>query len=231
MLLVLECIAKKGSLTAAQVSEACSINRTVAHRLLNTLTKHRYAQKTSTGYELGPAAVDLARSALPSIITTAKSGMERLAAEIDETVILHCVSGVEAMAIDQVLSRNRLVMVRHTSGSCHALNRGASGWALLAFQSETFIERFMSSLPKESHAATAARIEQVQKDGFAISSDELQLGVHGLFVPIFNPNGTCGYSMGVLVPTIRADSLSGLEHRLISISQIITKQVCAPKAS
>lgn len=223
MLAVLECVAQNAPISAAHVAEQCSINRTVAHRLLNTLIKKRYAQKTHQGYVLGPAAFDLSRSAVPGIIMATKGAMEAFAEKIDETVILHCISNDEAVVLDQVLSRNRLVMVRHAPGSRHSLNRGASGWALLSFQSPQFIEKYLNKLPSSERAEAKKRIARVQKEGIAISADELQLGVHGMFVPILNQDGSCDYSFGILVPSIRHESMAGLKQELIELGQSLSQ--------
>ena len=225
MLSVLDCVAKNGPMSVSQISEACSINRTVTYRLLNTLIKNRYAQKSSRGYVLGPAAFDLTRTAVPGMIVAAKRAMEQLSAEIDETVILHGIVRNEAVALDQVLSRNRLVMVRHTPGSRHALNRGASGWALLSFQSDPFIEKILAPLSSHEVQNAKSRIAQVKSDGFATSADELQQGVHGLFVPLIDGDGRCDYSFGVVVPSIRAHVLNGLSARLQELSKTVSQQI------
>lgn len=222
MLVVLECVASRGPLTATQVAELCGLNRTVAHRLLNTLIKSRYTHKITQGYVLGPAAFDLSRSATKSVMFVAREGMERLSSDLDETIVLHSISGSEALAVDQVLSKNRLVMVRHTPGSRHSLHRGASGWALLAFQSDKFIENYTQSLGTQDSAPILDRIHDIRRLGYARSSDELQLGVSGLFVPIFNERKSCDFSVGVLVPSSREQELSGLEQPLLDLSAQIT---------
>jgi|GEM_PF-4932287 len=222
MLVVLECVANRGPLTASQVAELCSINRTVAHRLLNTLIKSRYAHKITQGYVLGPAAFALSRSATKSVMFIAREVMERLSSELDETVTLHSISDAEALAVDQVLSKNRLVMVRHTPGSRHSLHRGASGWALLAFQSGKFIENYIQSLGTQNSTSILKRISDIRKLGYARSSDELQLGVSGLAVPILNEGKSCDFSVGVVVPSSREQELVGLEERLLEAAAQIS---------
>ncbi|MDF2371962.1 MAG: IclR family transcriptional regulator C-terminal domain-containing protein [Rhizobiaceae bacterium] len=222
MLVVLECVAGRGPLSATQVSELCGLNRTIVHRLLNTLIKSRYVHKLAQGYVLGSAAYDLSRSATNNLMYIAREAMEVLSCELDETIILHSISGSEAMAIDQVLSKNRLLMVRHTPGSRHALHRGASGWALLAFQTDKFIENYTKALCLQDAAAVSKRVNEIRKLGYARSSDELQLGVAGLFVPILNEHKSCDFSLGVLVPSSREHELDGMEQRLMDVSGQLT---------
>jgi DNA-binding IclR family transcriptional regulator len=228
MLVVLECVASRGPLSATQVSDQCGLNRTVAHRLLNTLVKSRYAHKASQGYVLGPAAFDLSRSATKSMMFMARERMEALSQELDETIILHSISGKEALAVDQVLSKDRLVMVRHTPGSRHSLHRGASGWALLSFQTDKFIESYVKALGDVEAASVMKRVADIRKMGFVRSSDELQLGVAGLFVPILTEKKTCDFSVGVLVPSSREQDLDGLEQRLMDLSSHLTHEINAP---
>ncbi|MBL0374238.1 IclR family transcriptional regulator [Rhizobium sp. KVB221] len=220
MLTVLETVAHEGPLSAAEVARICDINRTVAHRLLTTLAERSYVRKGEAGYTVGPAALRLAQSADADIRKIAKPLMVRLAERIGETVVMHAVDDLEAVVVDQALGQRHLVRVEHSPGSRHPLTQGASGWSLVAFQNERLIARVLKKAADPE--AVRKRIEQVRTDGYAISHDELQLGVHGVAVPIVEADGLCQISLAILVPSIRSASVSSLLDPLRVTAKQIT---------
>jgi IclR family pca regulon transcriptional regulator len=92
------------------------------------------------------------------------------------------------------------------------LQQGASGWALLAFQSDKLIGR-IARRTKDS-GALKARIAATRTTGYSISHDELQLGVHGVAVPLRETEDRCDLSLGILVPSSRSDLLEGFVQKL-----------------
>lgn len=219
MLTVLETVARQGPLSAADVARLCDINRTVAHRLLVTLAQRAYVRRDEEGYRVGPAALLLAQSADFDLRRLARPIMQRLAEDTGETVVMHAIDDTEAVVIDQALAQRHLVRVEHRPGSRHPLHQGASGWSLLAFQGGKFIDRV---LKKTGDAAIRRRVEQVRADGYAISHDELQQGVHGVAVPIVDRDGRCQYSLAILVPSTRATHLQSLVEPLSAAARLIS---------
>lgn len=223
MLTVLEAVAEKGPITAAEVARSCGINRTVAHRLLVTLAQRSYVRRANDGYVVGPAVLTVARAADPGLVNVSKPFMEQLARETGETVVLHALDGLEAVVIDQALGMRHLVRVEHTPGSRHPLYLGASGKAILAFQAARFIERV---LKKMANASQMPRLlETIRKNGYAISHDELQQGVHGLAVPLRGKDDAFPASIAILVPAARHDQLTSLVKPLIETAKQIEKKL------
>jgi DNA-binding IclR family transcriptional regulator len=219
MLIVLETVAQHGSVSAANVARLCGINRTVAHRLLVTLAQRAYVRREAGGYRLGPAVLRLAQSADTDLSHIAGPIMKKLAAETGETVVMHAIDNLEAVVVAQALGEKHLVRVEHRPGSRHVLHQGASGWALLAFQDKKFIDK---ALGKTVNAeAIHERAEEVRTEGYAISHDELQHGVHGVAAPILERDGRCRYSLAILVPTSRAAALPDIVQPLIAAARRI----------
>lgn len=227
MLAVLERIAQEGPLTAIQVARLCDINRTVAHRLLATLAKRSYVRQTKEGYSLGPTVARLGRMVETGLKEIAKPFMNRLAHATGETVVLHVIDRTDAIVVEQSVGTQHVVKVDHTPGSKHPLSRGASGWSILAFQNERLIQRALkaSPMPPTAHGTAEERLAKVRAEGFALSHDELQLGVHGLAMPIFNPDGTCEASLGLLVPSSRSETLFGHHAKLAETVRQISEQL------
>ena len=223
MLTVLEAVAQEGPLSTAEIARHCDINRTVVYRLLTTLSQRAYVRRSEEGYSIGPAVLRLAQQIDLDVRTIAKPVMVRLAQEIGETVVLHAIENLEAVVIDQALGQKHLVRVEHSPGSRHALNKGASGWSLLAFQNEKVVSKFLKKVSDPD--AVMARIDATKEDGYAITHDELQLGVHGVAVPVLEKDGRCQVSLGVLVPSMRSDQLATFVSTLLAASKEIGDQL------
>lgn len=223
MLTVLERVASDGPLSAAEVATRCGINRTVAHRLLSTLAQRAYVRRGEDGYALGPAAMRLARNTALDLSAIARPAMLKLSQKTGETVLLHGLDNFEAIVLDQTPGTQHLVRVEHRPGSRHALDRGASGWSLLACQNERFIARFLKRV--ENPEAVAKRIDETKEAGYSISHDELQLGVHGLATGLVGNSGTCEASLGILVPGQRSDLLPTFREALLAAAAEISRQL------
>ncbi|WP_244542732.1 IclR family transcriptional regulator [Devosia crocina] len=216
MLIVLENIADAGPASAAEVARNCDLNRTVALRLLNTLAQRNYIRRTTEGYVLGTAAIRLGHSAEEDISVLAKPMMDRLADQVSETVVLHCMEKDEAVVVEQAIGAKHLVRVQHQPGSRHPLFIGASGWSILAFQDEKTISRVLKKSLDANEARS--RIAKIRVDGFAISHDELQQGVHGIAAPLKEADGSCSASIAILVPSLRADGVTKLARPLLKLA-------------
>lgn len=223
MLTVLETVASSGPIGAADLARACDMNRTVAHRLLNTLTQRNYIRRERSGYVLGSAAIKLGNSAELDIASLAKPLMDKLAERTSETVVLHCIDKDEAVVVEQSIGGKHLVRVQHTPGSRHPLNIGASGWSILAFQDMRTINRALKRVPDED--AARERIAKIQLDGYAISHDELQQGVHGIAAPLLDAHGACSASIAILVPSGRSGSIAKLADALLATAKSISQDL------
>ncbi|KQV37034.1 transcriptional regulator [Rhizobium sp. Root1204] len=223
MLTVLETVAEHGPLSAAEVARRCDINRTVGHRLLITLAQRGYLRRDEEGYTLGPAITALSRYMATDLAAISRAEMAKLAAETGETVVLHGLDNNEAVVVDQALGQMHLVRVQHTPGSRHPLHKGASGWSILSFQDTKSQSKILRKV--DDLEAANKRIAQTKMDGFAVSHDELQMGVHGIAVPILRADGTCSASLGILVPAGRSELLPALAKPLMAAAAAISKQL------
>jgi len=223
MLTVLETVAKDGPMSAAEVARHCDINRTVAHRLLATLAQRGYVRRVQDGYTLGPAVPSLIGSRPTDLAALARPRMEQLAATSGETAVLHGLSETEAVVIEQALGERHLVRVQHRPGSRHSLHKGASGWAILAYQPEKQRTRLLKVL--KAGDGGEERIAEIRANGFALSHDELQMGVHGIAAPLLHSDGRCEASLGILVPSSRSELLPSLAETLMAAAAAISKSL------
>jgi DNA-binding IclR family transcriptional regulator len=202
---ILEELGRGVALSPIDLAERLDLNRTVVHRLLVTLNARGFVSRQGMLYQPGATLIRLANSIEPDLRAAAGPIMKRLAERIHESVVLHVLDGVDAVVLDQAVYDGHVLQVSHRIGSRHALAQGASGRAILAFQPDAIVRKVL----KHSDAPNAIErnISAVVQMRYSLSHDELQMGVHGLAVPLLTKGGFALGSLAALVPVGRARGL------------------------
>ncbi|MFE3838783.1 IclR family transcriptional regulator [Pseudogemmobacter sonorensis] len=220
MLNLLELVTFDCPRTTAQLAEAAAINRTVAHRLLNTLNERGYVSRDGKVFIPGPM---LRRMALVAdqcgIPLIARPVLAQLSAELGESIVMHRIDGDDAVVVEQAISEAEVVRVQHREGARHPLPMGASGRALLAFQPEAVIKRHLGRA--EDPVELGRLLAATRESGIARSKNELQRGVAGLAVPLHEPAGIVRYSLAVLAPTQRSAGLDTKVGKLVEAQRTV----------
>ena len=124
-------------LTLHQLTERLGTSRATTHRYAMALRRVgllRYESATGV-YSLGPRIVELAATALSGlrIIRIAGPHMERLAAELNETVVLSIWDGESPIVVRVADNTDRLVHIVVRTGSRLERRTSAQGKAFLGF--------------------------------------------------------------------------------------------------
>jgi IclR family transcriptional regulator, KDG regulon repressor len=197
-----------GPMTAAELSRAMGLNRTIVHRLLTTLHRRGFIMRQNGNYLPGALLVRMATRVQPELRAAASEFMAELADESGETVVMHIADGNDAIVLEQIVGTRHVVRVEHKIGSRHPLTTGASGRAVLAFMEEGAAARVIQSV--ENPAGLTRQLETIRELGYSLSHDELQHGVWGIAVPVRNQVGLAATSLAILVPSTRAATIA--EH-------------------
>jgi IclR family KDG regulon transcriptional repressor len=205
-LAILVTLREQGPLTAPELARALSLNRTVLHRMLTTLRLRSFVIREANTYALGPAIVRLAEGVQPRLRVAALAAMTALSRATGETVVLHIAEDDDAVVLHQVLGTAHIVRVEHQIGLRHPVTQGASGRAILSYLDSELIERVVPE--GEQGESLRRQIEEVRRLGYAVSHDELQLGVAGIAAPVIDPDGVSVGSIALLVPSGRAGTLA-----------------------
>lgn len=202
---ILEELGMGEPLSASQLCQRLDINRTVAHRLLKTLEARGFVMKKGTTFAIGATLIRLAGTVEPDLRMIAVPCMAAVAQQTHESVVLHVVDGQQAVVLEQAVATEHLVQVSHRLGSRHPLFSGASGRAILAFLPDKEVAKVLKGT--DDLDAIERSLELIREQHFAVSHDELQMGVHGIAVPLFGADETAIGSIAILVPTSRAQNL------------------------
>jgi DNA-binding IclR family transcriptional regulator len=216
---ILEELGEGTPLSPGELCQRLDLNRTVVHRLLNTLSARGFVRCQDGAYRPGASLVRLAKMAEPDLRAVAVPVMSALARAAGETVVLHIIDGLQAVVLEQAPGTRHVVRVSHQIGSRHPLAVAASGRAILAFMQPGAAAKALKAA--EEAAAVAASLEEIRGCGYALSHDELQMGVHGVAVPLRAPDRTAFGSIAILVPTTRAEGLERHAEALSSAARQI----------
>ncbi|MDT7728811.1 MAG: hypothetical protein QOI21_5387 [Actinomycetota bacterium] len=172
-------------LGVTEIARVVGIHRTVAYRLLGTLTQHSLVSLGKDGhYRLGPGVVELSMSLRSDLRSVARPHLRDLAEATGATAHLTILDGQDAVSIAVVEPGNVGVHVAYRVGFRHPVTVGAAGLAILLGRSPQ---------PGERAEVTAGRGR-----GFAASQGELQSGAWGLSAPVTGVDGEPVASVGVI---------------------------------
>jgi DNA-binding IclR family transcriptional regulator len=204
------------------VVEATGLAKATAHRILATLTDHRFISVAADGsYLPGPKILSLAGRALQriDISAIARPYVDDLVARVHCTVHVGVVNGDEIVYLIRSDSDKPYQMPSRV-GNAIPLHSSGIGKVVLASYTDEAIARFVAraGLPRRTeHTITTledlrAEIATVRILGYALDREENVSGVACVAAPIRNHTGSIRYGLSISTLT--------LEHTLEQIEQM-----------
>ncbi len=209
--------------TFAEATEALGLARSTASRLLAALENNRLLERSAPGeYVGGPLFVlyaarhdrnaELARLARPML--------ERIGQSTGDDVHLAVANGVNIAHIAQVDSTyllgardwSDIEVPPHTS----ALGKILLAWDVLPRPTGTLATPTRHTL--RTRDDLDADLTQARSRGYAVTHDELELGLAGVAAPLFGSGDHVVAAVGVSGPTAR------LEDRVDTLGQLLKEQ-------
>ena len=205
---VLETVARaKTGVTLTEIARELDLQPGTAHRLIRGLADLdllRSAPGTKS-YLIGPRLQTLLHTTMDraGYAGLAKSVLDGLVAEFGETAHLARLNGdfAESVLMEQPSGSDRAFV---QPGRQLPLHAAASGKAILAFQDEAFVARYLSrprprftDKTKVEEADILDELAQIRADGVAVCDNELDAGVLSYGHPIRVNGGYVLYSVGI----------------------------------
>lgn len=192
---VLVLLGQRPQLRLTDVSKYLGVASSTAHRLLAMLSYRGLVRQNvaTRSYEPGPALDQLAYGLLRrlDVRSRARPILEKLNADLEETVHLGRLEGGEVHFIDSIESTRALRVVNRLGRSMPA-HCTSTGKALLATLSEAellavYPDEELVQLTRHSIASRSeliAALAQINRRGFATSQEESEEGVQSLAVAL-----------------------------------------------
>jgi DNA-binding IclR family transcriptional regulator len=204
---LLDLLARNGDLTSAEIAKELGEPRSSVYRLLASLQLHEMVQPGPERghFRLGLHLLALGGSAVARLDEreAALPAMERLHAETGETVFLCVRRKLEAVCIERI-EGERVRSLALRLGGALPLYVGAAPRALLAYEAENLWEEVSAGvLDRPTRMAPATRREllpmlrEVREKGFAISDEDVTLGIAAVAAPIFDYSGKVRAALSV----------------------------------
>lgn len=213
-----------------EADESCSISYlssklalppSTVHRILETLCEYKFIRKNpeSKKYGLGPALISLGRSASQNthIQILAHGILQELARDSEEDAFFIVPTGNKGLVLDRVDGPGTLKVVENIGVELY-LHCGAMRKSLLAFQSEKFIEDYITEVsqlqnvhPQINRNELLVLLENIRKEKVAVSYGDYAKGTIGIGSAVFNATGMPVASIGLVVSSSLIDNNIQLE--------------------
>jgi len=212
---------KEGSYSIAKLSTKLDLPPSTTHRLLKTLSAAKFVvqDEKSHDYKLGPALIPLGVAASKNLHlqNAAYPILKNLSNETGEDTFLVIPVGYKGIVLERFDGPSSLKIVEEFGYELY-LHCGAVRKALLAFQSQEFIDDYIKTMEENSKLTKKINsegllelIEKIRKDGYATSSGDYAEGTVGIGAPIFNSEGKAIASIGIVAPKSRVNTKGKLE--------------------
>lgn len=211
----MEYLGEHGACGLMEISEALALNKSTAHRILNSLIYMGYAKQDSatTKYSLTFKVWDLANQLLThiDIVDLARPHLKELVKQAGETVHLVQRDGIKAVYIDKVESYQNSVRLVSKVGKSIPLYCSGVGKALMAEMELSEVKAIWEKSKIQSltpHTITdfdqlLEVLDQVRKKGFALDDEENEMGVRCIAACIHDYRGKPKYAFSISAPINR----------------------------
>jgi IclR family transcriptional regulator, KDG regulon repressor len=191
--------------TVAALASDAGMPTSTAYRLIAELEQHGLVQRgPDKTVALGLRIVALGRAAEARVrerlVLPARPLMTALSREVGETVILTVPSGLEAIVLDVVEAELHPVRLTYARFRRAPMHRGASGKVLAAYLDAPERARVIEAAA-EPGLETA--LDQVRRDGFVVTRDEVDHGASAAAAPILDRRGRIAAGLSVAGPSER----------------------------
>ncbi|MCK8782294.1 SMP-30/gluconolactonase/LRE family protein [Rhizobium sp. NTR19] len=224
----------KTPLRFADMMRASGLPKPTFSRILRTLIAFRLVRQdqASGTYTLGHRVMELSHRVWESFDLNAAAlpELERLSAELGETVALCRLDGEQALYLEERSGDG--LGVRVDQGRRVPLHCTAAGKALLAGMEPTIFRALVSRLTLDQHTPStivepsqlAAEVTLTQARGYAVSYEEHLKGVNSVAAPLPGRDGTPLGAIVALGPSLRLDKerIHPVGRELIAAARRIT---------
>lgn len=206
--------------TFAELQETCGLARSTTSRLLAALERGRLVERTGPGaYVGGPLFVLYAarHDRTQQLARLARPVLEEVGEATRETVHLAVANGDRVEHVSQV-DGTYLLGASDWNDVDVPVHCSALGKVLLAHKALRLPEGPLAAPTEQTitlRADLEGDLEWVREHGYAVTHDELEIGLSGVAAPVFGPDDDVVAAVGVSGPTAR------LEQRAEEVGQLL----------
>ncbi|HCE09853.1 MAG TPA: IclR family transcriptional regulator [Oxalobacteraceae bacterium] len=200
------------SLTLTEAAEITGHSRASARRSLLTLQRLGYVESDGKYFRLAPRVLRLGHAYVSSTLLSkiVQPTLEAISERTRESSSLAVLDGTDVVFVARAATRRSLSNGLGL-GSRLPAHSAATGRVLLAALPKEEAARLLKRMARHKltpHTRTDARVllallDEVRHQGYAVSNEELELGVRSIAVPIREAGGRTVASMSIAASTSR----------------------------
>lgn len=229
-------------INVSDLARAVNLPRPTAFRILLTLERSGFVDRTGTNYILGWQMARIGRQADPSagIVARVQPVLDDYAAKLNESLSFAVVR--DALNYDVIAEASATRYLNASQlyiGRNYPLHASATGKILLA---ELDHDQLKAALPERLEACTPHTIttrtallhelQQVKDNGHATIDDELEEGLYVIGCPVRNPAGELIGVITINGPTtrLRTSHLPATINKLVHAATATAEALATPRA-
>ena len=195
------------------------------HRLIQSMTDERLIRldPDDRRYRLGYGLLEMAGLAWSrlDVRQAAREVLSELSRESGEGVDLAILDGIDVLYVDKIEGAHRRYN-ESAVGTRRPAYCTAAGKALLAYRDadqaaalDRMVFHRLTARTPGTRADLMVQLQQVRRNGFAVESEEQEMGTLSIAAPIFDQRNRPVASISVTAPTFRSD-----ERRTIALAKM-----------
>lgn len=221
----------------SELARSVDLPVATVYRILGTLERHGYASRnvSTRRYVRGPRLepMHISTTRVHEIASAALPIMAMLGRKSKETVLLSCLNSTRDRSVCVARVESPLPLrLEMAPGTETPLHLGALQLILFAFIESIEIKQLLAERIRPSTHKTiieservCRRLARIRSTGHVWISEETNLGVAGLAVPLFDPVGRIALGFGIAGPTGRLTTNS-IERHLFTI-RVAAKEIAS----
>lgn len=217
-----------GPQSITNISKDLELSPTIVHRLLTTLKLEGFVFQDAQSklYSLGSVFLEYANKIVTELpfSTIIEPKLIYLRNITGETVGFYIPSGLKRICAIEYES-NQEIRRSVGIGTQHPIHVGATGRAILAFQTEQFINNVFNSIPSNQRTSLKEKLDQTKNSGYAISFEEINKNVAAVSAPVFDQNDRVVGAVSISGPMFRfnQEKIDEIVNHLLVVTKDIKK--------
>jgi len=236
---VLEILAREGEAGVTEIAVELGVHKSTAFRLVTALeNRGLVAQHMDRGkYRLGVGILRLAgaTTARLDLVQESRPVCERLAQEAGETINVAVLADGFALYLDQVAGPSAL-QTRNWIGQRLDLHATSNGKVLLAYLPDAAVAEPLARYTEHTVVDPAdleKQLDEVRRRGYAITVDELEIGLTAVAAPVRNLDTRVIAALSASGPSFRlaGDRLTATIDAVCAAADEISRRMGNPRVT
>ncbi len=210
--------------TITDVSLRTGMTRAAARRFLHTLCEYGYARSDGKNFELTPAVLELSEAYLSGVseLDAIREILHDITGDLGESASAGMMDGTDVVYLARSPARHRLMTIGLNIGTRLPAHATSMGQAILSQLSFNELEAFfaksqlqaLTNLTLVTKPAVKSRLVEVQQKGYALVSEELEMGLRSIAVPVPGRPKNMRIAVNISASAARVSEAEMIEHFL-----------------